>query len=106
MATLSELTARSITDAIIRQTPRATRVLLCGGGAHNTHLGKRLAGHLPHCVVVTTGDFGIPPDWVEAMAFAWLARETLNGHAGNLPAVTGARQPAVLGRFIPLNLER
>ncbi len=97
MATLCELTAHSIADAITSHAPHATRVLLCGGGAHNTHLLKCLAANLPHRTVTTTEDFGIHPDWVEAAAFAWLARETLAGRPGNLPAVTGARQPTVLG---------
>ncbi len=101
MATLSELTARSISEAVIHQAPGTTRILLCGGGVHNAYLCERLAIHLSHCTVVNTGDFGIPPDWVEAMAFAWLARETLAGHPGNLPAVTGARRPAVLGAVYP-----
>jgi len=101
MATLSELTARSISEAVIHQAPGTTRILLCGGGVHNAYLCERLAIHLSHCIVVSTGDFGIPPDWVEAMAFAWLARATLAGHPGNLPAVTGARRPAVLGAVYP-----
>ncbi|MGB9429541.1 MAG: anhydro-N-acetylmuramic acid kinase [Gammaproteobacteria bacterium] len=97
MATLCELTARSIAEAVSRQTPQVARVLLCGGGVHNGHLRKRLAVLLPKCALATTGDFGVPPDWVEAAAFAWLARETLAGRPGNLPAVTGAHEPAVLG---------
>ncbi|HVA54820.1 MAG TPA: anhydro-N-acetylmuramic acid kinase [Gammaproteobacteria bacterium] len=97
MATLSELTARSISDAVMRQAQGTKRVLLCGGGVHNAHLRNRLIIHLPDCQVVSTDDFGIAPDWVEAMAFAWLARETLAGRPGNLPAVTGANRPAVLG---------
>ena len=97
MATLCELTARSISDAVVQHAQGAKRVLLCGGGAHNTHLRKRLIAHLQSCTVVSTEVFGIPPDWVEAAAFAWLARETLAGRAGNLPAATGANQPAVLG---------
>ncbi|MGH8282416.1 MAG: anhydro-N-acetylmuramic acid kinase [Gammaproteobacteria bacterium] len=97
MATLCELTARSITDAVGHQTPRVSRVLLCGGGVHNAQLCKRLAALLPACTVAATDDFGIPADWVEAMAFAWLARESLAGRPGNLPTVTGAREPAVLG---------
>ncbi|MGH8377827.1 MAG: anhydro-N-acetylmuramic acid kinase, partial [Gammaproteobacteria bacterium] len=101
MATLCELTARSIADAVSRQTPRVSRVLLCGGGMHNAHLGKCLAALLSDCTLATTDDFGIPADWVEAMAFAWLARETLARRPGNLPAVTGAREPAVLGAIYP-----
>ncbi|MGH8307500.1 MAG: anhydro-N-acetylmuramic acid kinase, partial [Gammaproteobacteria bacterium] len=101
MATLCELTARCIADAVRKQTPRVSRVLLCGGGIHNAHLVKRLAALLPACELSTTNEFGIAPDWVEAMAFAWLARETLARRPGNLPAVTGAREPAVLGAIYP-----
>ena len=101
MATLSELTARSIAAAVTACVPQITRVLLCGGGVHNAHLRARLTAHLPHCTLNTTADFGIAPDWVEAAAFAWLARETLAGRPGNLPTVTGARQPAVLGCIYP-----
>ncbi|MGH8281479.1 MAG: anhydro-N-acetylmuramic acid kinase [Gammaproteobacteria bacterium] len=101
MATLCELTARCIADAARKQTPRVSRVLLCGGGIHNAHLVKRLTALLPACELSTTNEFGIAPDWVEAMAFAWLARETLARRPGNLPAVTGAREPAVLGAIYP-----
>jgi anhydro-N-acetylmuramic acid kinase len=97
MATLCELTARTISDAVVQHAQAAKRVLLCGGGVHNKHLNSRLARLLPGHELVSTEAFGVPPDWVEAVAFAWLARETLAGHAGNLPAVTGAKQPAVLG---------
>jgi len=97
MATLCELTARSINDAAMQHARGAKRVLLCGGGVHNAHLCKRLIDHLRGCTLVSTEVFGIPPDWVEAVAFAWLARETLAERTGNLPAVTGAKKPAVLG---------
>ncbi|MGA9854970.1 MAG: anhydro-N-acetylmuramic acid kinase [Gammaproteobacteria bacterium] len=97
MATLCELTARSISDAIKQHAQGAKRVLLCGGGVHNTHLRNRIIEHLRGCIVESTEVLGIPPDWVEAVAFAWLARETLAGRTGNLPAVTGAKKAAVLG---------
>ncbi|MGH8398861.1 MAG: anhydro-N-acetylmuramic acid kinase [Gammaproteobacteria bacterium] len=102
MATLCELTARSIADAVSHQSPPVNRVLLCGGGVHNTHLVKRLKALLPGCDLSITNEFGIAPDWVEAMAFAWLARETLARRPGNLPAVTGARSAAVLGAIYPV----
>lgn len=101
MATLCELTARTVADAVIGCTPRAAQVLLCGGGTHNLTLVKRLSALLPNCKLGTTADCGVPPDWVEAAAFAWLARETLAGRPGNLPAVTGARAPSVLGGIYP-----
>lgn len=101
MATLCDLTARSITNAVTACNPQVTRVLLCGGGTYNRTLVRRLGALLPDCQLGTTADFGVPPDWVEAMAFAWLARETLAGRPGNLPAVTGAGRPAVLGAIYP-----
>jgi len=101
MATLCELTARSVADAVMGCKPRVARVLLCGGGTRNRTLLQRLVVLLQDCRLGSTADFGVPPDWVEAAAFAWLARETLAGRPGNLPAVTGASRPAVLGCIYP-----
>ena len=64
---------------------------------HNITLLQRLNSLLPEQQVLSTKDVGLDPDWVEAMAFAWLARQTLKHQAGNLPVVTGARHPVVLG---------
>jgi anhydro-N-acetylmuramic acid kinase len=99
-ATLCQFTADSIAEAIRRHEPRTDRVLLCGGGVHNDFLVSRIARQLA-CPVESTAACGIDPDWVEAMAFAWLARQTLEGLAGNLPEVTGAAHPAVLGGIYP-----
>jgi anhydro-N-acetylmuramic acid kinase len=96
-ATLCELTARSIAGAIERHAGPARRILVCGGGVHNTALMTRLSHRLQGRKVESTAVEGLDPDWVEAMAFAWLARETLAGRPGNLPSVTGARGPRVLG---------
>jgi anhydro-N-acetylmuramic acid kinase len=60
-----------------------------------------LAAELEPVVVASTDEFGIDPDWVEAAAFAWLARQHLAGRPGNIPEVTGARHPVVLGRLSP-----
>jgi anhydro-N-acetylmuramic acid kinase len=98
-ATLCELTAASIAADIGKYAPATARVLVCGGGVHNRHLMQRLADHLPGIVVTSTREFGIDPDWVEAAAFAWLASQRLAGNPGNLPAVTGAREPVLLGRI-------
>ena len=81
--------------------PDCARVLVCGGGVHNRHLMERLAALLPHSRTESTGPYGIEPDWVEAMAFAWLAQQTIAGHPGNLPAVTGASRPVILGAIHP-----
>ncbi len=96
-ATLCELSAASIAEAILRYAPGTKEVLVCGGGAHNAHLMQRLRACLKPCSVESTEKHGINPDWVEAMAFAWLAKQTLEGKPGNLPAVTGAKRAVVLG---------
>ncbi len=98
-ATLCELTAVSITDAIEKYAPATQRVLVCGGGAQNNHLMTRLRDCNPGIPVTSTLDFGIHPDWVEAAAFAWLAKQHLEGKPGNIPEVTGASRPVVLGRL-------
>jgi len=96
-ATLCELTARSIAAAVERWCNKPSEVAVCGGGAHNLSLLKRLKSNLPNTRIVTTEALGIHPDWVEAMAFAWLARQAVHGLPGNLPAVTGSRGPRILG---------
>lgn len=73
-ATLGELTARGVADAIHSYCPTAREVLICGGGVHNLYLMRRLAVHLAPRLVQSTAAAGISPDWVEAIAFAWLAR--------------------------------
>jgi len=96
-ATLCELTASSIAAAIHAHAPETAELLTCGGGVHNDHLMARLQAHFPDVRVVSTAEFGLDPDWVEACAFAWLAMRTLAGRPGNAPSVTGARRAAVLG---------
>ena len=100
-ATLLELTALTIVESL-QQAQSATRELLvCGGGAHNLALMARLASLLPDATVSSTGAYGVDPDWVEAMAFAWLAHCCLEGIAANRPSVTGARGLRVLGAIYP-----
>lgn len=100
-ATLAELSAKTIADAIRRWAPDTTRVLVCGGGAHNADLQRRLAAALGNVAVAPTSTLGLEPDWVEAAAFAWLAMRHVDGLAGNLPAVTGAERAAILGACYP-----
>ena len=100
-ATLLELTARTVADALRSAQPRTTRVLACGGGVRNPRLMARIDALLPGIAVQSTADHGVDPDALEAMGFAWLARQTLLGLPGNLPAVTGARGPRVLGAIHP-----
>jgi len=96
-ATLAELTARSIRDSISRFCPGTQEVYLCGGGVRNADLVRRISRLLTGVSVATTEQLGIHPDWVEAVAFAWLAQRTLRREAGNLPEVTGATGSRVLG---------
>ena len=100
-ATLVALTARAIADAIRMYAKGATEVLACGGGARNATLMRALAAELAPRRVATTADEGVPVEHVEALAFAWLAREAMAGRPANLPAVTGARGPRVLGAIYP-----
>ena len=100
-ATLLELSARSIADAVERHAPAAIDVLACGGGVHNAVLMRRLGELLDTRTLASTAAHGVDPDYLEATAFAWLARQRLLGLPGNLPAVTGARGPRVLGAVYP-----
>lgn len=96
-ATLTELTAVTIADAVADQPLSKPDLFLCGGGSHNTLLKERLQVHLPNHVIDTTEALGLDPDWVEAAAFAWLASRALEKRSGNLPAVTGASGERILG---------
>ena len=100
-ATLLALSVRTIADALRAAQPHTQRVIACGGGVHNPLLMAALAAAMPGSVVESSAMHGLDPDFVEAMAFAWLARETLAGRPGNLPAVTGAAGPRVLGAIYP-----
>lgn len=100
-ATLTELTAITASQqirAFIPETESKSDIYVCGGGALNSYLIQRLQAHLPQCTVATTAALGLEPTWVEAVAFAWLARQTLMGETSNLPAVTGAHKSVVLGQ--------
>ena len=100
-ATLVELTAQTIVDSSTQACNAIDEVYICGGGAKNDYLMQRLSTLFSPVVVGTTDDLGVNADWVEAMAFAWLARQTLLGLPGNLPAVTGASGLRVLGAIYP-----
>ncbi|HEY4581965.1 MAG TPA: anhydro-N-acetylmuramic acid kinase [Lysobacter sp.] len=100
-ATLMELSAATVCDALLAHQPATTRVLTCGGGVRNARLIGRIAARLPACTIEPTDAHGLDADFVEAMAFAWLARQALAGLPGNVPAVTGARGPRVLGVVYP-----
>lgn len=100
-ATLLEFTATSLAAAISRECRGAQALYVCGGGAHNGALMQGIRSHLPGVQVATTAALGIDPDWVEALAFAWLARQALHHAPGNLPAVTGAQGERILGAIYP-----
>ena len=95
-ASLCYLTATTITDAIKKYAPATERVLICGGGIHNDYLLQLIEKNLS-CPVSSTELYGIHPDHVEAIAFAWLAKQTLNHLTGNLKEVTGAKHNVILG---------
>ncbi|MFK8032244.1 MAG: anhydro-N-acetylmuramic acid kinase [Gammaproteobacteria bacterium] len=95
--TLAELTALTVCNSIKSHCPDVASLLVCGGGAHNENLMTRLRGHLPSATVSTTEPFGVAPDHVEAAAFAWLAKRTLEHASGNLASVTGAAKNSILG---------
>ena len=100
-ATLLELTCLTIALAIRKECHGAQEIYLCGGGAHNLTLIGRLATLLPDCSVQTTDALGVDGDYLEAIAFAWLAQQNLSGLPANLPLVTGAKHPCVLGAIYP-----
>ena len=95
-STLCDLTAISITRDINKYATDTDEIYICGGGAHNKELMRRLQT-LTRCSVTTTMALEVHPDWVEAMAFAWLAYQNVHQQTGNLPTVTGASTPVVLG---------
>ena len=96
-ATLVELTATCVRDAIARHWPGAERAIACGGGACNRALMKRLAELAAPVTVESSARHGVDPGHVEAIAFAWMAKQAIEGKPGSLPAVTGARGPRILG---------
>ncbi|MCL4121670.1 UNVERIFIED_CONTAM: hypothetical protein GTU68_035203 [Idotea baltica] len=96
-ATLTELTAKTIADNI----NDCDELFICGGGIHNRFLIDRIQHHLPDTFFASTSSVGIDPDWMEAIAFAWLAKQTIEGKTSNLPAVTGAKGRRILGAIYP-----
>lgn len=94
--TLVELTATTIVTAIQQHFSQG-EIFICGGGVHNQFLMSRIRALAPQFSITSTEIFGIHPDWVEAMAFAWLAQQTMHKKPGNLTTVTGARKSTILG---------
>jgi anhydro-N-acetylmuramic acid kinase len=96
-ATLTEFTARACVNDVLRHAADASELIVCGGGALNGLLMRRLQAGLPNVRVLSSAERGMPPLQVEAAAFAWLARQTMLGLPGNLPKVTGAQGARILG---------
>ena len=100
-ATLTEFTARTCANSLVRHGKNSKTLIVCGGGALNSRLMQRLQAALPSVVVTSSEAHGLPPLQVEATAFAWLARKTLRRESGSLASVTGARGARVLGAIYP-----
>lgn len=100
-ATLTELTASAISTCVTSYGKNSKQLVVCGGGALNGYLVRRLQALLPGLQVQSSAAHGLPPLQVEAAAFAWLARQTVQGLPGNLASVTGARGERVLGAVYP-----
>lgn len=96
-ATLLSLTALSVANAIKSYTTQTKEIYTCGGGTHNPVLIRKLQEELPDIQIASTAKIGIDPDAVEAVTFAWLAQQRLEDKPGNLPSVTGASKPVILG---------
>ena len=99
--TLAEFTIEPCLTGVRSYGKDSVELIVCGGGAFNAHVMERLRAGLPGVRVVSSTDHGQPPLQVEAAAFAWLARQTIQGRAGNLPSATGAAGPRVLGAIYP-----
>jgi anhydro-N-acetylmuramic acid kinase len=100
-ATLVQLTIESIARDIERYADKTAELFVCGGGAYNPLLMAGLGQRLNNIEIRSTEALGLKPTWVEAVAFAWLAKQTLEGKPGNLPEATGARHPVILGAIYP-----
>ena len=105
-ATLLKLTAVTITDAIKKYADGMTKVLICGGGVNNLLLIKKIQKLLAGIEVTTTSEYGLPPDCIEAVAFAWLAKKRLDNKSTNVPDVTGANRNTLLGGVYAPNKEK
>lgn len=99
--TLLQLTVLSIVSAINQYYPATDEVYLCGGGAHNKLLFNTIKNQLPARRVALTDELGVPADWVEAYAFAWLAQQAICEQSANVPSVTGAKGKRILGAIYP-----
>ena len=99
LTTLAEFTAASIAQSLSSNPP--AQLYVCGGGVHNLYLLEQLQRRIPMTTIAATSSVGIDPDFMEAIAFAWIARQTIHLQPGNQPAVTGAKGPRILGAIYP-----
>ena len=95
-ATLCELTVATILSSIQNLNLEPSKIIVCGGGRLNTHLMNRLK-QKSNCPIMTSDDYSINGDYIEASAFAWLSYKNLIGMPANTPLVTGASDNRVLG---------
>jgi len=101
-ATLLNLTVSTIKQSILSSAPNTKQVIVCGGGVHNSYLMTQISDSLYPIIVKKSDDFGLSPDYMEAVAFAWLAKQKLEGIPANIPSVTGANRNVILGKeFLP-----
>ena len=98
-ATLLALTTNSIADSVEVWCPQSEKILLCGGGSENKFLIQQLKKVLEGKTIQKTDDYGVPTTWMEAMAFAWLAKQNIDNKPGNIPSVTGADKAVKLGKL-------
>jgi len=100
-ATLCALTATSIIQSIESHAPASQQLIVCGGGAHNPVIMQALKDNPRNIKVSSSLEYGIDPDHVEAIAFAWMARQTLHHQHSSIASVTGARSNTILGGIYP-----
>jgi anhydro-N-acetylmuramic acid kinase len=103
-ASLCELSANTIINAIKIHAPETRRIIVCGGGTHNPLLMALLKQNTAGFTIESSDRYGIDPDYVEGMAFAWLARQTILRQYGNISSVTGAQSNCILGGIYPGNV--
>ena len=100
-ASLTTFTAITINDAINSHSYKVDELIICGGGVHNDFLLQQLTQGLPNVEINSSAKYGLDPDYIEATAFAWLAKQTMEHKTGNLPEVTGAKRKVILGGIFP-----
>lgn len=100
-ATLTQLTALTIADAIRFDAPECKRILLCGGGVRNDFLFQQLKQILPEYQIESTQALGVDPDYLEAIMFGWLAQQAIQNKPVDLTQITGAHKPTILGSIYP-----